>query len=262
MTRCSSSDFWPTPCCRRPTSCFTSERAPSFPNSTLVLTVCFALGLRTSPSVMTKLSISSSRGTLHRCSTEPTRDGERMARGRARECSASRMSCLVSCCFLTIGLELNCYLSTATHPRIQSLRNPLEKMSKSAPHPSSKIFLTDSPSQIHAKIKSAVTDSIQGVTWDPSNRPGVAALLQIYSGYSGEEVESIAQKFEGTRGIMEMKESLAEVVESGLRSFRGEFERIRMETGYLEEREREGARRAREAAQETMKEVKAAVGTD
>lgn len=135
-------------------------------------------------------------------------------------------------------------------------------MSKSAPHPSSKIFLTDSPSQIHAKIKSAVTDSTQGVTWDPENRPGVAALLQIYSGYSGEEVQSIARRFEGTRGIMEMKESLAEVVESGLRSFRAEFERIRRETGYLEEREREGARRAREAAQETMKEVRAAVGTD
>ncbi|ORY61914.1 Tryptophanyl-tRNA synthetase [Leucosporidium creatinivorum] len=149
-----------------------------------------------------------------------------------------------------------------THPRIQSLRNPLEKMSKSAPHPSSKIFLTDSPSDIHAKIKSAVTDSIQGVTWDPETRPGVAALLQIFSGYSGEEVQSIARRFEGTRGIMEMKESLAEVVESGLRSFRGEFERIRKETGYLEEREREGARRAREAAQATMKEVRAAVGTD
>lgn len=160
------------------------------------------------------------------------------------------------------GNKANFHSFLATHPRIQSLRNPLEKMSKSAPHPSSKIFLTDSPSQIHSKIKSAVTDSIQGVTWDPSNRPGVAALLQIHSGYSGEQVEAIARRFEGTRGIMELKESLAEVVETGLRSFREEFERIRKETGYLEEREREGARRAREAAQATMKEVRAAVGTD
>lgn len=135
-------------------------------------------------------------------------------------------------------------------------------MSKSAPHPSSKIFLTDTPSEIYAKIKSAVTDSTAGVTWDPENRPGVAALLQIYSGYSGEDVDAIARRFEGARGIMEMKESLADVVQSGLSGFRAEFERIRTETGYLEERQKEGARRAREAAQQTMREVRAVVGTD
>lgn len=135
-------------------------------------------------------------------------------------------------------------------------------MSKSAPHPSSKILLTDTPSEIHAKIKSAVTDSTAGVTYDPAERPGVAALLQVFSGYSGEDVEAIAARFQGQRGIMEMKESLAEVVSESLSSFRQEFERIRREEGYLAERERDGARRAREAAQITMAEVRKAVGTD
>ncbi|GAA5907966.1 hypothetical protein JCM5296_000773 [Sporobolomyces johnsonii] len=149
-----------------------------------------------------------------------------------------------------------------THPRIQSLRNPLQKMSKSAPLASSKIFLTDTPDQIHAKIKSAVTDSIPGVTWDPSARPGVATLLQIYAGYSGEDVEAIARRFSGSRGIMELKGSLSEVVSEGLRAFREEYARIRTEAGWLEQKEREGAQRAREAAQRTMKEVREVVGTD
>lgn len=135
-------------------------------------------------------------------------------------------------------------------------------MSKSAPHASSKILLTDTPTEIHAKIKTAVTDSIIGVSWDPENRPGVSALLQIYSGYSGEDVHDIAKRFSGSRGIMEFKESCAEVVESSLRSFREEFARIRTEEGYLAERERDGARRAQETAQATIREVRAAVGTD
>lgn len=135
-------------------------------------------------------------------------------------------------------------------------------MSKSAPHPSSKILLTDSPAQIHAKIKSAVTDSTPGVTYDPTHRPGIATLLQIHSGYSGEDVHAVAARFGGAgRGIRDLKEEVAEVVEAGLGTFRREFERVRVEGGYLEEREKEGARRAGEVAGRTLDEVRRAVGT-
>ena len=136
-------------------------------------------------------------------------------------------------------------------------------MSKSAPHPSSKIFLTDSASEIHAKIKSAVTDSTAGVTWDPANRPGIATLLQIYAGYSddGVGVVEIAARYGDVKGIMRLKDDLAEVVSESLRGFRDEFARIRTEEGYLAAEERRGAERAREAAQATMREVRAAVGT-
>jgi len=142
-----------------------------------------------------------------------------------------------------------------------SLRSPTSKMSKSAPHPASKILLTDSAAEIHSKLKSAVTDSITGVTYDPAARPGVATLLQIHSGYSGEDVHAIAARFSGGRGIMELKAEVAEVVEGTLGAFRSEFERVRVEAGYLEEREREGARRAREVASGVLAEVKRAVGT-
>ncbi|GAA6058297.1 hypothetical protein JCM3770_003723, partial [Rhodotorula araucariae] len=149
-----------------------------------------------------------------------------------------------------------------THPRIQSLRDPSQKMSKSAPHPASKIFLTDAPSEIHSKIKSAVTDSTAGVTWDPVNRPGIATLLQIYAGYADERAEDIAAGYGDAKGIMRLKEDLAEVVSEGLRSFRDEFARIKTEEGYLREQEQRGAERAREAAQATMREVRAAVGME
>lgn len=151
----------------------------------------------------------------------------------------------------------------ATHPRIQSLRIPNTKMSKSAPNPNSKILLTDTATEIYTKIKSAITDSLPGVTYDPILRPGVSGLLQIYSGYSGENVHDIASRFNSSnRGMMEFKESCAEVVESSLKSFREEFSRIKVEEGYLKERELNGAKRAREVASQSMKEVRAVVGTD
>lgn len=151
---------------------------------------------------------------------------------------------------------------TATHPRIYSLRNPAQKMSKSAPHPASKILLTDPYPLIQSKIKSAVTDSLPGVTYDPVDRPGIATLLQIHSGYSGEAPEDIAERFNTPdSGVRALKESTAEAIESALGPFRREFERVRVESGYLEEREREGARRAAERAGEVMAEVRRATGT-
>lgn len=135
-------------------------------------------------------------------------------------------------------------------------------MSKSAPNPSSKILLTDTVDQIHAKIKSAVTDSIQGVSYDPIARPGISGLLEIYSGYSGENVHSIGERFQGERGIRDFKESLAVVVSDSLASFRSEYERVRKDESYLIERENVGAMRAKEAASVVMGEVKAAVGTN
>lgn len=150
----------------------------------------------------------------------------------------------------------------ASYPRIQSLRNPCFKMSKSSPHPSSVLFLTDSPSTIHTKLKSALTDSIPGgVSYDPENRPGISNLLQIHSGYSGDKVEEICKRFQGERGIREFKEELGEVVSEGLRGFRGEFERVSKEVGWVRMMERKGAEKASEVARATMKEVRRVVGT-
>ena len=149
----------------------------------------------------------------------------------------------------------------ADYPRIQSLRNPSSKMSKSSPNPSSVLFLTDPPSVIHSKLKSALTDSIPGVSYDPQARPGISNLLQIHSGYSGESVEEISKRFQGERGIREFKEELSEVVSESLRGFRGEFERIRREGEWVRGMEEKGAERAREVAMGTMREVRRVVGT-
>ena len=56
---------------------------------------------------------------------------------------------------------------TAESKRILSLRNPDHKMSKSAPDVNSRILLTDTPEQVHSKVKKAITDSLTTITFDP-----------------------------------------------------------------------------------------------
>ena len=46
------------------------------------------------------------------------------------------------------------------------MTEPTKKMSKSDPKPKSRIMITDSKEQIHAKLKTALTDSIEGVSYD------------------------------------------------------------------------------------------------
>merc|ERR1711939_99457 len=72
--------------------------------------------------------------------------------------------------------------------RVMSLTDPVKKMSKSDPNPKSRILLTDSNEVIRSKIKSAMTDSFDGISYEPERRPGVSNLLDIYY-HSGEAVE-------------------------------------------------------------------------
>lgn len=135
-------------------------------------------------------------------------------------------------------------------------------MSKSSHHASSVLFLTDPTDVVSKKLRSAVTDSVAGVSYDPVERPGVSNLVAIHSGYSGETPDAIASRFSGSRGIVEFKEELIDVVESALRPFREEFARIRNDPGWVREMELEGAERAKAIAEETMKQVRNAVGTE
>ncbi|KAJ3715690.1 hypothetical protein C8R42DRAFT_679974 [Lentinula raphanica] len=146
--------------------------------------------------------------------------------------------------------------------RILSLRDPSSKMSKSSPDTSSRILLTDTSSQIAQKIRSAVTDSIKGITYDPLNRPGTANLLAMLAACNNDEdVRETARRYEGTgKNHGDLKKDLTEAVEEMIRRPREEFERLRKERGYLEQVAREGAQKARVKSEATMVEVRKRVG--
>jgi tryptophanyl-tRNA synthetase len=152
---------------------------------------------------------------------------------------------------------LKCHVAPCC--RILSLKDPTSKMSKSAPDPASRVLLTDTFSAISLKIKGSVTDSLGPVTYDPVLRPGTSNLLTILAACTDEDVHSVAGRYEG-KGHGVLKGDVAEAIERMIEDPRLEFDRIRGERGYLEEVARDGALRARERSEETMREVRATVG--
>ncbi|KAF9074607.1 tryptophanyl-tRNA synthetase [Rhodocollybia butyracea] len=149
-------------------------------------------------------------------------------------------------------------LSTSSK-RILSLRDPTSKMSKSAPDASSRILLTDSSSQIASKIRSAVTDSISGITYDPVNRPGTANLLTILAACNDEDVNKTVSGYVG-KNHGALKADVTEAVVEMLKGPRKEYERLKMDKEYLRRVAQEGADKARVKSEVTMMEVRERIG--
>lgn len=142
-----------------------------------------------------------------------------------------------------------------------SLRDPLQKMSKSDPQPLSRILLTDGPDTIWEKLKKSMTDSELGVSYDPKNRPGVSNLIEIYAHMQRrDDFGAIAQEWENLEK-KELKMRVAECISEGLKPVREEYERIMKEgDGYLDKIAEKGAAKARESAEKTMVLVRKAMG--
>ena len=132
-------------------------------------------------------------------------------------------------------------------------------MSKSSPDTGSRILLTDTGAQIKAKIRGAVTDSIQGITYDPVSRPGTSNLLTILAACMDSDVVEVAKRY-ANKGHGDLKSDVADAIDAVLKGPRAEFERIRHEKTFLEEVAREGALRAMEHSEATIEQVRRQVG--
>lgn len=136
-------------------------------------------------------------------------------------------------------------------------------MSKSHPSSASRILITDTPTEITRKLKSATTDSTLPITFDPIDRPGVANLLTIWSalddaGRSPEDLAGEAEK--GGWGMGKLKEVVGDLTVEKLQPVREEYERVRREYGYLSEVAKRGRETAGRKARETMEEVRNVIG--
>lgn len=139
--------------------------------------------------------------------------------------------------------------------RIMSLQEPTKKMSKSDPNINSCIFLTDSDDQIRNKIKRAVTDSFDTITFDEENRPGISNLITLYHIATGKSTESIVAEWANTRGYAEFKEAVANAVADYVRPIRERFTEIRANGELLQTILRNGAEAARSRARKTLRKV-------
>jgi tryptophanyl-tRNA synthetase len=135
--------------------------------------------------------------------------------------------------------------------RIMDLQEPTNKMSTTLSSEQGAVYIVDSPDAIRKKFRSAVTDSGREVRYDPQEKPGVSNLLEIMNVATGESIDALAQRFDGS-GYGEFKEAVGESVVELLNPIRDRFEAIRADERELQRLLAVGAEKARRASEPTL----------
>ncbi|MEH2051962.1 tryptophan--tRNA ligase [Nostoc sp.] len=143
--------------------------------------------------------------------------------------------------------------------RVMSLADGTRKMSKSDPSDLSRISLLDSPEQIQYKIKRCKTDPIRGLTFDDPARPECNNLLTLYTLLSGQRKEDVAAECQDM-GWGQFKPLLTDTIIESLKPIQEKYQAITGDKGYLESVLRDGGEKARAIANQTLSQVKAALG--
>ncbi|KAL8697627.1 MAG: hypothetical protein Q9224_002214 [Gallowayella concinna] len=149
--------------------------------------------------------------------------------------------------------------------RMMSLKNPRLKMSKSHEDPRSRILLDDSSDDIRMKIKAALTDSMDGVSYDMVERPGISNLLTLmaYMDERQRSVEQIASEGQAL-SLRAFKEQVAETIIKGIANIKEKYDYFidTPQRHYLQDVAVLGHGKARLKADETMRQVREIIGTD
>jgi len=142
--------------------------------------------------------------------------------------------------------------------RIRSLVNPEKKMSKSISDPRGTILLTDDPADAAKKVMGATTDSFGEIVFDLKERPGISNLLQILALLSERPLQEVIAEWEGKTRYGELKQAVAETVESFLRGFQDAYSAVDEATLLAKLEKDETAMRA--TSEKTLLKVQQAVG--
>lgn len=143
--------------------------------------------------------------------------------------------------------------------RIMGLQEPTAKMSKSGEAETDAIYLLDTPDVITRKIKRAVTDMDGSIRHAPAEKPGVSNLLSILSATGGEPIAALEARFAG-QGYGALKAATAEAVVECLKPVQERYARIRQDLAGLQRALKDGAERAAQRADATLKRVHDVLG--
>ena len=148
-------------------------------------------------------------------------------------------------------------LVAATGAKINSLSNPLKKMSKSESDKGT-VYLLEDLNITRKKIMSAVTDSDNTVYFNQEEKPGISNLLTIMSAITGEDINDIAKKYDG-QGYGVFKKAVADVVVNELAELQRKVKEIQA-SGMLEKILEEGAQKASYLARKKLSKVYRKIG--
>lgn len=131
-----------------------------------------------------------------------------------------------------------------------------QKMSKSR---GNAIALRDSPDETARLIKAARTDSVRHVGYDPAARPEVSSLVLLLALCTGRDPVAVAGEI-GDGGAARLKAELTDAVNDRFAPIRARRAELARDLGYVRQVLRDGCERARATANETLGDVRAAMG--
>ena len=145
--------------------------------------------------------------------------------------------------------------------RIMSLKNGLNKMSKSDPSDFSRINLTDDKDLIINKIRKAKTDALPMPSKKDNldKRLEVLNLLGIYSSLSNQNLDKVKSIFEG-KNFSSFKDNLSELLVETIVPIGKKIKDLLKDEKYLDKILKKGAGKADNLATKKVNEMKNLVG--
>ena len=154
-------------------------------------------------------------------------------------------------------LQLNAALEGAkVVAQVQTAGLDGRKMSKSY---GNAINISMTAEETAKRIKKSQTDSERMITFDPENRPGVSGLLSTAAICTGRSEVEIAEEI-GMGGSGQLKKYVTEAVNEYFAPIRERRQRYENDLDYVKDVLHEGNRRANEIAEQTLAEVRDAMG--
>lgn len=144
----------------------------------------------------------------------------------------------------------------AAGARVMDLQDPTRKMSKSEDSPGV-VRLFDDPKVIERKIKRAVTDASEGVSYDPEKGPGVANLLDILGAATARSPEALAGEY---TQYGPLKSDTAAAVIDLLTPVQARYRELSDEPGETLRLLADGADKARRIAAATLRRAQENIG--
>ncbi len=143
--------------------------------------------------------------------------------------------------------------------RVMSLRDGSKKMSKSDSSDMSRISLTDDADTISLKFKRAKSDSVQGLSYDPDNRPEAANLLTIFAALSERSRSQVEAEYANAQ-FSAFKTDLADLAVAKLAPIATEMRKLLEDPAEIDRILDAGAARANERAEGVLRQVHEIIG--
>ncbi len=145
--------------------------------------------------------------------------------------------------------------------RIMSLRDPQNKMSKSDISEYSRIMIKDSNDEIVKKVMKAKTDSMKMPEniEDAKSRPEINNLINIYTVCGNLNKEKVIEKF-SLKDIAYFKKELADIIIKVIEPISRKSKELLTDKKYLDDILTKGAVKAKDIAENTIRETKKIMG--